>query len=166
MTLTSRRSPSGSDAERSSSRRSIDTRPSTRPQRFWRQPLYSGSPLVPSSTDRRSPSSNSSSPAASSYQALRGGSSNPAFPIGSRVRRRGRSKPLRISVSTTDGSTGLLGGVAPAAPEPTRSEGSKATAGGFLLPGFVSSTAPPGGPVQSPPLLLQLWVPTSSRSNH
>ena len=33
------------------------------------------------------------------------------------------------------------------------------------LPGFVSSTAPPGGPVQSPPLLSQLWAPTSSRSN-
>ena len=53
-----------------------------------------------------------------------------------------------------------------APPEPTRSEGSTKTAGGFLSPAFVSSTAPPGGPVQSPPLLSQLWAPTSSRSNH
>ena len=33
------------------------------------------------------------------------------------MRSRGRSEPLRPSVSTTDGSTGHLGGVAPPAPD-------------------------------------------------
>ena len=41
------------------------------------------------------------------------------------------------------------------APAPTRHEGSTTTAGGFLSPAFASSTAPPGGPVQSPPQLSQ-----------
>ena len=98
----------------------------------------------------------------------RGGSSNPAFPIASRESRRGRSKPAPDlgqhggSIDwPPDGWLGTSGGR-----NRHGARESKPTAGGSLLPTFVSSTAPPGGPVRSPPPLSQLWAPTSSRSNH
>ena len=148
MTLTSRRSPSDSDAERSSYRRSIEyTTQHTTAEvleaaallRIPAGPLLNGSTMtefeqfVARGVFVPGPS---------------GRFIQPRIPYRVSGEAPRSSNPPRTSVSTTDRSTGRLGWSAPVALEPTRSGRSKKTAGGPLAGvRIVNCTAWWAGPI-------------------
>ena len=103
----------------------------------------------------------------SSYRTLRVGSSNRECRIASRECRRDRSALPRGSVNMAARSNGPTGRAPPPGSAAARTQKGRPqpTAGASPWPTFVSSTAPPGGPVRRPPPPWLVWEQTSSRLN-